>query len=996
MGALTAPLVLIAARVRRRPWRWLPAVAGLALATGFASAVAAEGTIAGDQAARTVLAASAPLQRAVAVSWQGHATPAVEDQARGLLTSVGLFTPTRVVLMNPVRLSGVVVRPAAISPLSSWVGGAQARTLGRCTERSCPVLLVGGRLGATRLDAFDVHLHVVGHEPLTSSVPLGFAPGSSGGPPVVVTGDPRGLDHLAGLSGVYRTQDWVAVPQLDLVHSWQLAGTERRLQRAQADLLQTGSQFTLSAPFAALDQARAEAGAAPERLLAAGGGAVAALAMFLVLAAYTLRHERESDVRRLLTAGARLSQRVTFALGEAAALSLVALAGGLGLGLAAVAVLADQAGLPLGGVLSHSLFSSTGFAVLAAGWLLAVAVVSLVLLLPGGRSADVLAVAAAAALALTLTRGSATGGALPALLAPLACLSAGVLVYRVAAAALRGGERLARRGPPLARLALVSLARAPTPAALAIAFVAVSTGLGGFALGYRATLLRGTADQAANRVPLDVRVAPSAAFTTPLQLAPLARWRSLAGGPVLPVRRTYATFLSGEASLTVPALGIPAPGLPLIRGWRTNDGSASFAVLAQRLRPAGPVRTPGPALGTRGVALTMSATGGAVEVTADLRDAAGAIHRVLVGTATARRRVFRVRVPRGGLELEALELDEPTGLAATNGHQNAENAAPAAQSATRVSLGPLRLLGRPGANATAAVGLGPWRAVGAAADAGHRGIRVLHVLFADSGVPGIVRPVQPSDSRPLPVLVDPRTAAAAAAGGRLALTVDGLPVDARIVGVLNRFPTLAPGGAGFIVADEATLAAALDASLPGQGRPDELWIDSRHPLALTAALSRPPLSSLSTSLQARIERRLRADPIARGVLGTLLAAAAIGLALALAGLLMALLGSLRDPRAERELNVYGLGPRALSAELRLRVALAAGLGLLAGFALAAILTRLAVAAVRTATTLAAPQPPLVTVAPWGELALLALASLATVILSSWPAVSSVVARGGDE
>jgi hypothetical protein len=990
MGALTAPLVLIAARVRRRPWRWLPAVAGLALATGFASAVAAEGTIAGDQAARTVLAASPPLQRAVAVSWQGPGTPVVERQARGLLRSLGVLTPTRVVLMNPVRLSGVVVRPAAISPLPSWVGGTQAGGLGRCTERSCPVLLVGGNLRATRLDAFDVHLQVVGHEPLASPVPLGFVPGSGGGPPVVVTGDPRGLDRLAGLSGVYRTQDWVALPRLGGLHSWQLAGTERRLQRAQADLLQTGSQFTLSAPFAALDQARAEAAAAPRRLLAAGGGAVAALAMFLVLAAYALRHERESDVRRLLTAGARLSQRITFALGEAAALSLVALLGGLGLGLAAVAVLADQAGLPLGGVLSHSLFSFTGIAALAGGWLLATAVVSLVLLLPGGRAADVLAVAAAAALALTLTRGSATGGTLPALLAPLACLSAGVLVYRVAASVLRGGERLARSGPPLTRLALVSLARAPTPAALAIAFVAVSTGLGGFALGYRATLLRGTADQAANRVPLDALVAPSAAFTTPLQLAPLARWRSLAGGPVLPVRRTYATFASGEASSTVPALGIPARGLALIRGWRANDGSASLAVLAQRLRPAGPVRTPGPTLGSRGLALTMSATGGAVDVTADLRDSAGAVHQVPVGTATARRRVFRLRVPRAGLELEALELDEPTGLAVTNGHQNGENGAPATQGSNRVSLGPLRLLGR-----TAAVALGPWRAVGAAADAGHSDPRVLHVLFADSGTPGIVRPLQPSDTGPLPVLVDPGTAAAAAEGGRLALTVDGLPVDARIVGILNRFPTLPAGGAGFIVADEATLAAALDASLPGQGRPDELWIDTRHPAALTAALGRRPLSSLSTSLRSRIERRLRADPIARGVLGTLVAAAAIGLALALLGLLMALLGSLRDARAERELRVYGLGPRALTTELRLRVALAAGLGLLAGFALAAILTRLAVAAVRTATTLAAPQPPLVTVTPWGELALLALAALVTVILSSWPAAASVVGRGDE-
>ena len=91
------------------------------------------------------------------------------------------------------------------------------------------------------------------------------------------------------------------------------------------------------------------------------------------------------------------------------------------------------------------------------------------------------------------------------------------------------------------------------------------------------------------------------------------------------------------------------------------------------------------------------------------------------------------------------------------------------------------------------------------------------------------------------MLADPRAAAAATAAGQIALTVDGLPVNAHVVGVLRRFPTIASGDAGFIVADEATLAAALDASLPGQGRADELSIDTARPGALRAALNRPPL-----------------------------------------------------------------------------------------------------------------------------------------------------------
>jgi hypothetical protein len=129
------------------------------------------------------------------------------------------------------------------------------------------------------------------------------------------------------------------------------------------------------------------------------------------------------------------------------------------------------------------------------------------------------------------------------------------------------------------------------------------------------------------------------------------------------------------------------------------------------------------------------------------------------------------------------------------------------------------------------------------------------------------------------------------------------------------------------------------------------------------------------------------------VLGTLLAAAVIAIALALIGLLLALLGAMRDPHAERELRVDGLGPRALARELRMRIVVAAALGLATGFALAAVLTRLAVAAVSSAATLAPPQPPLVTVAPWGVLVLLAAAALAIFWAASWIVTSPAIVRG---
>ena len=112
-------------------------------------------------------------------------------------------------------------------------------------------------------------------------------------------------------------------------------------------------------------------------------------------------------------------------------------------------------------------------------------------LVPGRGVADGAAVAALAALVAALAAAGHDSGSFALALAPLGCLAAGVLVYRLAGWLASAGERLLRGGPVLARLALIGLARAPRAPALAIAFVALSTGLGGFALVYRATLARG-------------------------------------------------------------------------------------------------------------------------------------------------------------------------------------------------------------------------------------------------------------------------------------------------------------------------------------------------------------------------------------------------------------------------------------------------------------------------------------------------------------------------
>jgi hypothetical protein len=984
--------MLAAARGRRRPARWLLPALGIALAAAFAAGVAAQAQIAGDQSARAVLGAASPLDSQVRVTWQGPVSPGVTDQALALLRGLGLGSPTEVLLMNPVRLDGVVVRAAAIAQLGRWLPGPLPGRLGPCRPESCPMLLVGGGSVPSDLTAIGVRIQVVGSSPLRSAVPLGFAPPSAGAGPVLVTWDVAGLDALAGLSGLYRTHSWLAPLTITRLRWWQLADVENRLARSQARLLLSGSQFSLSAPFTTLDQARAQAGVAPQRLLLAGGGAITALAMFIVLAGGGLRRDQRAELDRLRNAGARTRHCVLFVATESGWLCAAALIVGVAVGIGAAALLASSQGEPAGPILTHSVITPAGLITLCISWLAATVLLVSLVLLRSTALIDLLAVAAASALVAALAVGTGSDRALALLLAPLCCAAAGVLTFRAAGVVLQGAERVARGGPVLARLALVNLARSPGVPALAIAFIAVATGLGGFALAYRSTLIRSAADQAAARVPLDVLVSPGPNFSTPLEVAPLQRWQALASGAVLPVRRTDANYATGGGTVTVPALGIPADGVSGIHGWRDADGSAALTTLARRLEPTGPVRVAGPALpaGAQWLTLRASAQGIAVEVTADLRDPQGAIRQVAFGTAAAGAAVLRAPVPRGQWELEALELDEPTGLAITNGHQNGENPGAATQASARATLGPLSVLAAGGASRP--VPLGAWRGVGAAATVSKSGA-VAVVSFSASGTPGVLRPAQPSDTRPVPVLADPQTAAAAGPDGRIALTVDGIPVIARVVGILDRFPTVDPDSGGFVIADEATLAAALDAQLPGQGRPDELWISTGHLPRLRAALDSGPLAQLDSSFRIDLDNQLRDAPVARGVFGTLIAATALSVVLAVIGLLTALLGGARDERAEADLTEQGVGPRGLRAELRVRLALASLLGVIAGLGIAVLLTRLAVASVRAAGTVADPRPPVVTVVPWAALVAGAAGTFAVLALAGVLATRALI--GGE-
>jgi hypothetical protein len=574
-------------------------------------------------------------------------------------------------------------------------------------------------------------------------------------------------------------------------------------------------------------------------------------------------------------------------------------------------------------------------------------------------------------------------------LVPLCSLAAGIVLFRASGFLLAAFEHVARRatGSVAARLALVSLSRAGGPAAAAIAFMAVSTALAGFALSFRVTLVRGAADQAADRVPLDALIAPGQSFTRPTDVEPLSRWRALSQGAVFPVRRTEATYLSGPASVTVPMLGVPSPAIGLIHGWRASDGSAPLPVLAKRLVPADAARSPGPLLPSTARWLRVHVNSPKLDLTvvADLRDGNGHVRMLPLGTTVPGRDSLQAKLPSGRWEVQAFELDESAGLAATNGHQEAENPAPNTQFSASLSLGPI--VAEDGRHRVVLdTAIKTWVGVGAASSGPSRGVGAAGLLFQTSGFPGVVRPVQPSDHRALPILADPGTAAAAGPGGRIGLTVDGLPVVARIVGVVRRFPTVGSGTAGVIVADQQALSNALDAQLPGQGRPDEIWISSSSLGRLRLALRQGALAQLSPAFRTDIEHALLSQPLASGVLGTLLAAGALAAVLAVVGMLLVLTGPFRDRRIEADLEAQGMGPSAQRRELRLRLAFAAILGVWPGLLIAVLLDRLATSTVG-ATETGTPYPPLVTVVPWLTLVAVGVAVTGMCLLLGWAATA---------
>ena len=982
------PLRLAWIRLARRGERVVLVAVGIAAGAGLLASVLAGSLVARDKSLARATARLPQADRAVRLVWGGIGSGTGNDPAkldRFARAAVVPLTgpPVRAMLFRQSQAGGHLFDLGAIDGVARFVHVQSGRLPNACRPDRCEVLQLGGsgpipQVGGLRLVR-------VGRATLASALPLGdlitretyasilsssLRYHTAATPPLLLAEGVAGLASADVLAPTYRSYAWTAPLGAHEVHPWTIDRFANRVQRTRSEVVAQSLAFDLTAPVDELRAADATGKVSGRRLLLIGGEAAALLLAFAVLAATGLRRDAEAEWRRLTWYGARRWQLGLVSAAEVTAVAVLGAAAGWAAGTAIGALVASRAGVPAGAILRHSVLAGRGF-VLAGAVAVAAALVVLLSLRAGSARLGALTVtpvdAAAAgaliAVVIALARGAAdtstlanergTGVVLLVLPALIAFVAA-VASARALAPGLALLERWGRRAPAPLRLAALSLARNPGRAAVAVAFLVVSLGLALFAEAYRATLVRGQDDQASFAAPVDDIVSEDLTKLVPVfQAASLERFAAAVPGTrAFTVLRQSGNVRGLEGTQSVSVLGLPASELTRLR-WRSDDVFDSPNKLQRLLRPTTSVALRGVRIpeGAHELVLPLRVRGNELAVRAVILRL-GHAHGIGLGTTASRRLAARIPpAARGGL-LVSFTFDlTNTGL---HGVPNGgANAAAVAQGTMRI--GAPRVDGR-----ALPFDFAAWTGTGGITPVGARRLR--YVVTGEAVARFRAR--QPTDGRPVPIVVTRALADAAGPGGILPIEVGSGTINGRVVAAAQRIPTV-DGDA--VLADAQTIVTALDADAPGTGAPNEAWLDAPRGEAakLDAALGRPPFDVLQATSHRALLADLRSEPLARGTLLTLAAAALVALGLALVGLLLGVVSDVRDERGELfELEAQGAQPATLRAHLRLRSGLVASFGVLGGIATGAILAALIVALVTLTAGAASPQPPLLLGVDW--------------------------------
>jgi hypothetical protein len=958
----------------------------------------ASAVIVQDRALARALSSLPPGERTVQAAWSGLPLQSSESlrqldaDARATLERASGREPFAAMVFRDARFGGALVELGGLDDVGRWVQVSRGRLPRPCTPRRCEVVRVGG---TGPLPAHDA-IAVVGIGTLRRSAPVGAFFGRVRNMPVLVANGIFGVSGLPEGDLIARSYSWIVPLDRRTVHSWDVDGFLRRVDRAGAELETHSTIFGVTAPT---DELRALASASRvsgRRLLIVGGESAALVLAFALLAATRLRRDTEAAWRRLTWFGARRWQLVTLSAVESGVTAALAALVGWLVGIAVAAAIAAHVSVPVWPVLRQSVLSARGLllALALAAAAAAMVLASLKARLPGFGGltigvADVAALGALAAIALALARGDTntsalargSGSGVVLLLMPaLVVLVAAVVVARLLEPALRLLERAGRRAGPAFRLAALSLARARGAAVAAVVFLVVSVGLATFAAAYRATLSTNQRDEASFAVPADyVLRENNRRLVTVQQAAPASAYRAVGGSEVFRASGNV-TGLGAQTPFTL--LGLSPAVLERVGGWRSDFAGASRRALARRLNPAAPVRERGVYVpgGARSLGLPVQVRGNTLALALAIRNARGDFTTLTFDPVRSGRRVLRARLPRParGGRIVALSLSLPVVEAFLAGHAESGRTTGVSDNSTGVlSLGAPEISTASGTKRLRA-GYRSWIGVDGVTPLGPGRVRYV----VNRSTEARFRPRQETDDHPIPVLATPAVAAAAGAGGILPIAVENEALTARVVGKVKLFP----GTRGdAVVADLGTVTTALNAVRPGLGVPNELWA---WPPAAQAQRLRLPPSVLDVTSRHAVEAALRDNPLAHGSLLLLGSAALVALALALVGLALVVVADLRDGRAELfDLETQGAGPSALRRHVRLRALLVAGVGTLGGLATGAVLSALVVDTVAVTANAAEPLPPLRLVVDWPLLALgvaafLALSAAVVVLITT--------------
>jgi hypothetical protein len=961
---------------------------GIAAAAGMLVAVFGGTLIARDLSLQRLVRELPEDQRSFRVDLAGLPVLSRElrsdDVARRALAELTNAQPIRVVAFRDVWLDGEFIRLGGIDGHRARIRVVSGRFPRRCDAKVCEVLQIGSG-GRRELDESDIHLLRVGTGELRVPETFGTvftnlqqqrAQGSYPKSTLLLAPSAEVLERLPPVELLLRLASWVVPLEGADVHEWQIEDLLRRESRAQAILDAADPTFVLAGPDSALVDAKTRGDTYGERMALIGGSVAVALFGFALVAAAGLRRGIGGERRRLAQRGATGGQIFVATLTEVGVIAVLGWLLGIFAGTVAIGSIAAAKGLPAGATVRHAVLTSNAALVLVCGFVLALIVLLAVVSgeeSEGRRSRvrllDVAMLGAVLAVIVGISRGEldpesgSSGDTTFLLLLPaLICIAGGLVAARALGPLMALAERLARRGSIALRLALLALARSPARTAAAGAFLVVTVALVVFAAAYSATLERGARDESAFAVPLDVTLTSGSSLVQPLEAAPLSAYEHLGHGVrAYPVLRTTANAVGAGTSVESPTvLGIPSDAFARLR-WRSDYADRSRSALVGDVAPDHDVSLRGVALpaGAAEARLRASVRGEPLSFALVVSDGRGRFSRVRLGVPKPGGSVLTAPLSADAREVVALEMSLTKTGRAWLLHLVHEGRLIKARSGV-ATVG--SLLATVGGGKRVVTDWRGWVARGRGATLEPRTAATTHVAYAFQDVDDLhLRPRQATDGMSLPVIASPAVGEAAGPDGLLTLDFYNTQVAGRVVGVARRFPSIGESEQ-FVVADEGTLATALDADAPGTGAPGELWLSvpNAESKDVELALSRAPFSQLERTWQQQLYETAHGDPLARGMSTVLGAAALVALVLAFAGLWVTVLSDLRDERDTFfDLEVQGAGPETLRTHLRIRALVLLGFGVLGGAILGFVLSRLVVSLVQVTGVATDPFPPLV-------------------------------------